>query len=72
MRRLLGLAVSLWLLLPAVALAADEASAEEETFVPSVEWNLHTWGPELKLGPIGMSINKAPCSSLINWRRVVV
>ena len=59
MKRALALALSLVLTLPAVALGASEAPVEEETFDPSIEWNLHTWGPELKLGPIDMSLNKA-------------
>ena len=32
---------------------------EETKFDPSHEWELQTWGPELKIGPIDMSINKA-------------
>jgi F-type H+-transporting ATPase subunit a len=39
--------------------AAFAASGDEPKFDPSEEWNLKTWGPELKLGPIDMSINKA-------------
>ena len=46
------------LMLPATALAQTPA-AEETKFDPSREWDLQTWGPELKLGPIDMSINKA-------------
>jgi F-type H+-transporting ATPase subunit a len=46
------------LTLPSVAFA--QAATEEETkFDPSHEWELQTWGPELKIGPIDMSINKA-------------
>jgi F-type H+-transporting ATPase subunit a len=44
------------LILPSVALAQGE---EETKFDPSHEWELSTWGPELKIGPIDMSINKA-------------
>jgi len=44
------------LTLPSFALASGD---EETKFDPSEEWNLHTWGPELKIGPIDMSINKA-------------
>ena len=44
------------LVLPSVALAAGSDDTE---FDPSEEWNLQTWGPELKIGPIDMSINKA-------------
>jgi F-type H+-transporting ATPase subunit a len=43
---------TLALLLPANAFAKGD-------FDPSDEFELHTWGPELKLGPIDMSINKA-------------
>jgi F-type H+-transporting ATPase subunit a len=53
-KRILLLATALFLALPSVALAADE-----EEFDPAHEWELQTWGPELKLGPIDMSINKA-------------
>ena len=36
------------------------ARSEEDTkFDPAHEWELQTWGPELKIGPIDMSINKA-------------
>jgi F-type H+-transporting ATPase subunit a len=43
------------LVLPAHAFAAGE----ESDFDPAHEWELKTWGPELKIGPIDMSINKA-------------
>jgi len=43
------------LTVPSVALAAEE----ESKFDPAHEWELKTWGPELKIGPIDMSINKA-------------
>src|SRR6188472_2648737 len=56
MKRILALAVLVALVLPSVALAAGSDDTE---FDPSEEWNLHTWGPELKIGPIDMSINKA-------------
>ena len=39
--------------------AGPTAVAEEEEFDPSHEWDLQTWGPELKMGPIDMSLNKA-------------
>jgi len=55
-KRILALAVLVALVLPAVALAAG---SEDSEFDPSEEWNLQTWGPELKIGPIDMSINKA-------------
>jgi len=54
MKRILVLATALFLLLPSVALGA-----KEEEFDPAHEWELQTWGPELKIGPIDMSINKA-------------
>jgi F-type H+-transporting ATPase subunit a len=53
-RRLLLVATTLYLALPSVALAA-----EDEEFDPAHEWELQTWGPELKIGPIDMSLNKA-------------
>ncbi len=56
MKRILALAVLVALVLPSVALAAG---SDETEFDPSEEWNLQTWGPELKIGPIDMSINKA-------------
>ena len=43
-------------MLPSIALAAGSDDTE---FDPSEEWNLKTWGPDLKIGPIDMSINKA-------------
>ena len=57
MKRALAIATLLALTLPSLALAQ---SGEEETkFDPSEEWHLQTWGPELKIGPIDMSFNKA-------------
>jgi F-type H+-transporting ATPase subunit a len=47
---------SVALVLPSIALAAGSENTE---FDPSEEWNLKTWGPDLKIGPIDMSINKA-------------
>jgi len=59
-RRLLTLALALYVVLPAaVALAAESTGEKETKFDPSHEWDLKTWGPELKLGPLDMSINKA-------------
>jgi F-type H+-transporting ATPase subunit a len=55
-KRILALAVLGALVLPSVALAAG---SDDKEFDPSEEWNLQTWGPELKIGPIDMSINKA-------------
>ena len=56
MKRALAFVTLLALTLPSIAFAQDE---EETKFDPSHEWELHTWGPELKIGPIDMSINKA-------------
>jgi F-type H+-transporting ATPase subunit a len=42
------------LVAPSYAFAANESD-----FDPAHEWELKTWGPELKIGPIDMSINKA-------------
>jgi F-type H+-transporting ATPase subunit a len=59
-KRALAAVTLLALTLPALAFAQEEPHTEEESkFDPSHEWDLHTWGPELKLGPIDMSINKA-------------
>jgi F-type H+-transporting ATPase subunit a len=59
-KRALATLVLLALTLPAAAFAQEEPHTEEETkFDPSHEWELHAWGPELKIGPIDMSINKA-------------
>jgi len=55
-KRALAIVTLLALTLPSFALASGD---EETKFDPSEEWNLHTWGPELKIGPIDMSINKA-------------
>ena len=55
--RLFGLATALFFLLPALALAADETSTDEE-FNPADEWELHDWVP-IHIGPLDMSINKA-------------
>ena len=59
MTRIVALGLTLWLALPSLALASTTESDSETKFDPSEEWNLHTWGPELKLGPIDMSINTA-------------
>lgn len=58
MRRLFGLALTLLLALPAVALAAEGAGGKPEKFNPASEWTLHEWVP-IHLGPLDMSINKA-------------
>jgi F-type H+-transporting ATPase subunit a len=58
------LALALTLLVPAAAFAQEEPATpatteEEEEFDPAHEWELQTWGPELKIGPIDLSLNKA-------------
>jgi F-type H+-transporting ATPase subunit a len=58
MKRLLPLATTLWLVLPATALASTTENGEEEKFDPSHEWQLHDWIP-IHLGPLNLSINKA-------------
>ena len=58
MKRLLAIGTTLFLALPAVALAASDPAATEEKFNPASEWTLHEWVP-IHLGPIDMSINKA-------------
>jgi F-type H+-transporting ATPase subunit a len=56
-KRALAVVTLLALTLPSLAFAQ---SGEDETkFDPSHEWELQTWGPDLKIGPIDMSINKA-------------
>jgi F-type H+-transporting ATPase subunit a len=57
-KRSLAIVTLLALTLPSLALAQSEP-AEETKFDPSHEWELQTWGPELKIGPIDMSFNKA-------------
>jgi F-type H+-transporting ATPase subunit a len=56
-KRLAATLFALALVLPASAFAQD--AAEESDFDPAHEWEFKTWGPELKIGPIDMSINKA-------------
>ena len=58
MKRLLALGTTLFLALPAAAMAASGTTGEEEKFNPASEWTLHEWVP-IHLGPIDMSINKA-------------
>jgi F-type H+-transporting ATPase subunit a len=59
-KRALAFVTLLALTLPTLAFAQEEPHGEEESkFDPSHEWEMHTWGPELKIGPIDMSINKA-------------
>jgi F-type H+-transporting ATPase subunit a len=57
-RRLLAIGTTLFLALPAAALAASGTGKDEEKFNPASEWTLHDWVP-IHLGPIDMSINKA-------------
>jgi F-type H+-transporting ATPase subunit a len=57
MRRLLAIALTLWLTLPTTALAST-VEGEEEDFDPSHEWELHDWIP-IHIGPLNLSINKA-------------
>ncbi len=60
MRRLFFTMLGLALVFPATAFAQETPAGEDESdFDPAHEWELHTWGPELKIGPIDMSINKA-------------
>ena len=62
MKRLALFLLIFALVLPATAFAQEPGTtpvAEEEEFDPSHEWDLQTWGPELKIGPIDMSVNKA-------------
>ncbi len=58
MKSALAAVILLALTLPSLAFAQAEPE-EESKFDPSHEWDLQTWGPELKIGPIDMSINKA-------------
>jgi F-type H+-transporting ATPase subunit a len=58
-KRALASITLLALTLPALAFAEAEPHADESEFDPSHEWELSTWGPELKIGPFDMSINKA-------------
>jgi F-type H+-transporting ATPase subunit a len=57
-KRALAAVTLLALTLPSLAFAQTDHE-EESKFDPSHEWELQTWGPELKIGPIDMSINKA-------------
>jgi F-type H+-transporting ATPase subunit a len=60
LKRACFFALVLALTLPATAFGQEAPHVEEESdFDPAHEWELHTWGPELKIGPIDMSINKA-------------
>ena len=55
MKRLLAISTTLFLALPAVALASG---APGEKFNPASEWTLKPW-VDIQIGPIDMSINKA-------------
>jgi F-type H+-transporting ATPase subunit a len=57
-KRLAALSLTLWLALPALALAADSTTGEEEEFDPAHEWELHEWIP-IHIGPLDLSITKA-------------
>jgi F-type H+-transporting ATPase subunit a len=57
MKRLLALALTLWLALPSLALASSAEGAEEE-FNPEHDFELGEWIP-IHLGPLDLSINKA-------------
>ena len=57
MKRLSALAVTLFLLLPQVALASSATGAEEE-FNPEHDFEIGEWIP-IHLGPLDLSINKA-------------
>jgi F-type H+-transporting ATPase subunit a len=57
-KRIAVLALTLWLVLPSVALAVENGTAEEEEFDPAHEWELQEWIP-IHIGPLDMSINKA-------------
>ena len=59
MKRVLFTLLALALVLPASAFGQEAPVEEESEFDPAHEWELQTWGPELKLGPIDMSVNKA-------------
>jgi F-type H+-transporting ATPase subunit a len=65
MRRFLALAITLWLVLPSVALASTTEPGEEEKFDPSHEWLLHDWIP-IHVGPLNLSINKAVAYLLLS------
>ena len=57
MKRLLALALTLWLALPSLALASSAEGAEEE-FNPEHDFEVGEWIP-IHLGPLDLSINKA-------------
>ena len=57
MKRLSALALTLFLLLPQVALASSATGAEEEKFNPEQDFDPGEWIP-INLGPLDLSINK--------------
>ena len=57
MKRLTAIGLTLFLALPAVALASSGTGGEEK-FNPASEWTLHPW-VSINIGPLDMSINKA-------------
>jgi F-type H+-transporting ATPase subunit a len=57
-KRLTLLLLGLALLMPSVALAADETTEENKGAFISEEWELHDWIP-IHIGPLDLSINKA-------------
>ena len=57
MKRLSALALTLFLLLPQVALASSATGAEEEKFNPEEDFDPGEWIP-IHLGPLDLSINK--------------
>ena len=61
MKRLALVLLIFAVVLPGAAFAQEPKTTPvaEEEFDPAHEWELQTWGPELKIGPIDMSINKA-------------
>ena len=65
MRAVAALLVTLVLVAPSVALAST-TEGEEEKFNPAHEFELPRWGPELKLGPIDLSMNKAVAYLLLS------
>jgi F-type H+-transporting ATPase subunit a len=58
MKRLLGLALTLWLALPSLALASSAEGVEEEEFNPEHDFEVGEWIP-IQIGPLDLSINKA-------------
>jgi F-type H+-transporting ATPase subunit a len=58
MKRLLTLALTLWLALPSLALASSAEGVEEEEFNPEHDFEVGEWIP-IHIGPLDLSINKA-------------